>query len=80
MPGVRFLYRHYISQLSRFALYLAWFSAGACLGSDDPERGLLARDGALAFHWPWWGVAKFGVYNALFAATLTARVAIEAIL
>jgi len=52
-------------QLSRFGLYLAWFAAGAWLGSDDLEHSLLAQDGALARHWPWWVVACFVAYNAL---------------
>jgi glucan biosynthesis protein C len=52
-------------QLSRFGLYLAWFAAGVWLGSDDLERGILARDGALACHWPWWLCACFVAYNML---------------
>jgi glucans biosynthesis protein C len=67
-------------QLSRFGLYLAWFSVGACLGSHDPERGLIARDGALACHWPWWVAAAFAVYNALVVTSLTERGATPAIL
>ena len=67
-------------QLSRFGLYLAWFSVGACLGSHDPERGLIARDGALACHWPWWVAAAFAVYNALVVTSLSERGATPAIL
>jgi len=52
-------------QLSRFGLYVAWFAVGAWIGSDDLERGLLARDGALARHWPWWLCACFVAYNML---------------
>ncbi len=52
-------------QLSRFGLYLVWFAAGAWLGSDDLEHSLLAQDGALARHWPWWVVVCFVAYNAL---------------
>jgi len=52
-------------QLSRFGLYVAWFVAGAWIGSDDLERGLLARDGALARHWPWWLCAGLAAYNLL---------------
>ena len=52
-------------QLSRFGLYLVWFAAGAWIGSDDLERGLLAQDGALARHWPWWICACFVAYNVL---------------
>jgi glucans biosynthesis protein C len=52
-------------QLSRFGLYLVWFACGVWLGRDDLERGLLARDGALARHWPWWIAASFIAYNAL---------------
>ena len=52
-------------QLSRFGLYLAWFTLGAWLGSEDLERGLLAREGALARHWPWWLCACFVAYNLL---------------
>jgi hypothetical protein len=52
-------------QLSRFGLYLVWFAAGAWLGSDDLELGLLARDGALARHWRRWIWACFVAYNLL---------------
>jgi glucan biosynthesis protein C len=52
-------------QLSRFGLYLAWFAVGAWLGSDDLERGMLARDGALARGWPWWIRVCFVAYNVL---------------
>jgi glucan biosynthesis protein C len=52
-------------RLSRFGLYLAWFAAGAWLGHDDLEHGLLAQDGALARHWPWWAAACFVAYNVL---------------
>jgi hypothetical protein len=60
-----FLTPPFYFQLSRFGLYLAWFSVGAWIGSDDLERGLLARDGALARHSPWWLCACFVVYNVL---------------
>ena len=52
-------------QLSRFSLYLAWFLAGAWLGGADLDRGLLARDGALARRWLWWVAACVIAYNAL---------------
>ena len=52
-------------QLSRFGLYLAWFALGAWLGTDTLEHGLLARDGALARHWPWWAAGCFATYNLL---------------
>ena len=52
-------------QLSRFGLYLVWFAAGAWLGSDDLELGLLARDGALARHWRRWLRACLVAYNLL---------------
>jgi hypothetical protein len=52
-------------QLSRFGLYLAWFAAGAWLGGDNVDHGLLARDGALARHWPWWAAGCFVAYNLL---------------
>lgn len=52
-------------QLSRFGLYLAWFSAGVWLGRDDLEHGVLARDGALARRWRWWIWGCFVAYNAL---------------
>ncbi len=67
-------------QLSRFALYLAWFAAGAWIGGEDLERGLLARDGALARHWRWWVLACFIAYNALIAAALTVRGTVETVL
>src|SRR5215831_4646815 len=52
-------------QLSHFGLYLAWFAAGAWLGGDDLELGLLARDGALARRWPRWVGACLVAYNLL---------------
>ena len=52
-------------QPSRFSLYLAWFAAGAWLGNGSLERGLLARDGALARNWPWWVLACLVAYGAL---------------
>jgi hypothetical protein len=52
-------------QASRFSLYLVWFAAGAWLGSGCLERGLLARDGALARNWPWWVLACPIAYGAL---------------
>ena len=52
-------------QLSRFGLYLVWFAVGAWIGSSDIEQGPLARDGALARHWPWWICACFVAYNLL---------------
>ncbi len=67
-------------QLSRFGLYLAWFASGAWLGREGFERGLLARDGALARHWPWWISACFVAYNVLwfFPTGLAAAVALTA--
>jgi hypothetical protein len=62
--GVLFIPPLYF-QLSRFGLYLAWFAAGAWLGSDDLENGLLAREGALARHWQWWIRGCFFAYNVL---------------
>jgi hypothetical protein len=52
-------------QFSRLGLYLVWFAAGAWLGSDDLERGALARDGALARRWPRWICACLVAYNLL---------------
>lgn len=52
-------------QLSHFSLYLVWFAAGVWLGADDLERGLLAREGALARRWPFWILACFVAYNVL---------------
>jgi glucans biosynthesis protein C len=77
--GVLFIPPLYF-QISRFGLYLAWFSAGAWLGNHDPEWGLLARDGALARNWPWWCVAAFVLYNALVLASRVEQGAIQAIL
>jgi hypothetical protein len=44
---------------------LAWFAAGAWLGSEDLDLGLLARDGALARRWPVWICACLVAYNLL---------------
>jgi Acyltransferase family len=62
--GVFFIAPLYF-QLSRFGLYLAWFAVGAWLGSGDRERGLLARDGALARRWPAWIIGTLVAYNVL---------------
>ena len=52
-------------QYSHFSLYLIWFAVGVWLGSDDLERGLLAREGTLARRWPGWILACFVAYNVL---------------
>jgi hypothetical protein len=52
-------------QLSRIGLYLLWFSVGVWLGSDDLERGLLAREGMLARRWIGYVAACVVAYNAL---------------
>lgn len=52
-------------QLCRIGLYLVWFLAGAWCGNDGLTVGLLAEDGALARHWPWWLAGCFIAYNAL---------------
>jgi Acyltransferase family len=53
-------------QLSRAAVYPAFFFAGMTLGSNGLEHGLLACDGPLARHWrAWLGLA--GVTFAIWA-------------
>jgi len=52
-------------QVCRIALYLAWFFAGAWVGADDLERGLLSRNGRLARDWRWWLAGCFVAYNLL---------------
>ncbi|HMD71192.1 MAG TPA: acyltransferase [Bryobacteraceae bacterium] len=54
-------------QTSRILHYLAYFLVGACAGAWGVDRGLLARDGALARRWPLWSIAAlvlFGVAEA----------------
>jgi len=60
--GAFFIPPFYV-QFSHFDLYLVWFAAGAWVGSDDLEHGLLAHDGALARRWPVWICACLLAYN-----------------
>ncbi len=52
-------------QVCRIGLYLAWFFAGAWVGADDLDRGVLARSGRLARDWRWWLRGCFVAYNLL---------------
>jgi glucan biosynthesis protein C len=52
-------------QFSRIGPYLLWFGVGVWLGSDDLERGLLAREGLLARRWIGYVVVGVVAYNAL---------------
>ena len=52
-------------QVCRIGLYLAWFFAGAWVGADDLDRGLLSRNGRLARDWRWWVAGCFVAYNLL---------------
>jgi peptidoglycan/LPS O-acetylase OafA/YrhL len=45
-------------QLSRSLHYLVYFFAGCAVGAHGLDRGLLARDGALARQWPAWLAAS----------------------
>jgi glucan biosynthesis protein C len=46
-------------QLSRPVHYLVYFLAGAAVGTNGLDRGLLDRDGALARRWPAWLATAF---------------------
>jgi hypothetical protein len=47
-------------------LVFTWLgSLGAWIGSNDLEAGLLAQEGSLARHWPWWLCACIVAYNLL---------------
>jgi glucans biosynthesis protein C len=52
-------------QVCRIGLYLAWFFAGALVGAQNLDRGLLSRDGGLARNWRWWIRGCFVAYNLL---------------
>ena len=52
-------------QVCRIGLYLAWFFAGALVGAQDLDRGLLSREGMLARHWRGWIAGSFIAYNLL---------------
>jgi glucan biosynthesis protein C len=52
-------------QICRIGLYALWFVFGFLVGAPGLERGLLARDGALARRWPFWIAGCVLVYNAL---------------
>ena len=52
-------------QICRIGLYLAWFFAGAWVGANDLDRGLLSRNGRLARDWRWWVAGCFVAYNLL---------------
>ncbi len=52
-------------QVCRIGLYVAWFFAGAWIGADDLDRGLLSRNGRLTREWRWWVARCFVAYNLL---------------
>jgi hypothetical protein len=60
-----FLTKPFYFQVCRIGLYLAWFFAGAWVGADDLDRGLLSRGGRLARDWRWWVGGCFVAYNLL---------------
>ncbi|MGO9429659.1 acyltransferase family protein [Rhodoblastus sp.] len=52
-------------QVCRIGLYLAWFFAGALVGAQNLDRGLLARERLLARNWRWWLAGCIVAYNLL---------------
>jgi peptidoglycan/LPS O-acetylase OafA/YrhL len=60
-----FLTKPFYFQVCRIGLYLAWFFAGASVGAQDLDRGLLSREGKLARRWRWWIARSFLAYNLL---------------
>jgi glucan biosynthesis protein C len=52
-------------QVCRVGLYLTWFFAGALVGAQDLDQGLLSREGLLARNWRWWVAGCFVAYNLL---------------
>lgn len=52
-------------QLARVFLYSTWFIAGIRIGSSRIKDGILAENGLLARHWPWWISACAIAYNLL---------------
>ncbi len=55
----------FIIQISRAGIYSLWFVFGFLVGVPGFAEGLLARDGALARHWPYWIAGCVLAYNAL---------------
>jgi hypothetical protein len=60
-----FVTKPFYFQVCRIGLYLTWFFAGALIGAQDLDRGLLSREGLLARNWRWWVRACFVAYNLL---------------
>ena len=52
-------------QVCRIGLYVAWFFAGALVGAQNLDQGLLSREGSLARNWRWWLAGCFVTYNLL---------------
>jgi peptidoglycan/LPS O-acetylase OafA/YrhL len=60
-------------QTSRILHYLAYFLIGAGAGAWGVDRGLLARDGALARRWPLWAMAAVALYGVAVAPIVHGR-------
>ena len=58
-------------QTSRIFHYLAYFLIAIGVGATAMLRGLFARDGKLARHWPLWTTAMVFLYFALAAGFIT---------
>lgn len=65
----------FTAQTARAGHYALYFAIGAVLGTQDLDRGLMSREGALARHWLRWSnvaVLVFVVSMAVIVATLIA--------
>jgi surface polysaccharide O-acyltransferase-like enzyme len=65
----------FTAQTSRIGHYALYFAIGAVLGTQDLDRGLMQRTGALARHWLRWtnlSVLVFVVAMAVIVATFIA--------
>jgi peptidoglycan/LPS O-acetylase OafA/YrhL len=63
-PGSWTGFGPFVFQTSRILHYLAYFQIGAGAGAWGVDRGLLARDGALARRWPLWAMAALVLFGA----------------
>jgi peptidoglycan/LPS O-acetylase OafA/YrhL len=67
-------------QTSRLLHYAVYFSAGVVVSAYGIERGLLARDGKLARHWPAWTLAALAAFSLVVIASIlvtTARISLR---